>query len=105
MIGASPSSYFYQNVRIQAGSKLLETAMVAEFMVQPSSWIEQGIAIQTVRNLRLYKFTDELQSRFEALIAAHKERSLTEEQAAELRGLQELDRIFTLLNAKVIAEA
>ena len=29
--------------------------MVAEFMVQPSSWIEQGITIQTVRGLRLYR--------------------------------------------------
>ena len=79
--------------------------MVAEFMVQPSSWIEQGITIQTVRGLRLYKFTDELQLRFEELIDLYKAQSLVPAQEAELRGLQELDRIFTLLNAKFIADA
>ena len=79
--------------------------MVAEFMVQPSSWIEQGITIQTVRGLRLYKFTDELQLRFEELIELYKAQLLAPEQEAELKGLQELDRIFTLLNAKFIAEA
>jgi len=79
--------------------------MVAEFMVQPSSWSEQGITIQTVRELRLYKFTDELQLRFEELVDLYKAQSLVPEQEAELKGLQELDRIFTLLNAKFIAEA
>lgn len=79
--------------------------MVAEFMVQPSSWIEQGITIQTIRGLRLYKFTDELQLRFEELIELYKAQSLVPEQEAELKGLQELDRIFTLLNAKFIADA
>ena len=71
--------------------------MVAEFMVQPSSWIEQGITIQTVRGLPLYKCTDDLQLRFEELIELYKAQSLVPEQEAELRGLQELDRIFTLL--------
>ena len=79
--------------------------MVAEFMVQPSSWIEQGITIQIVRGLRLFKFTEDLQLRFEALIEQYKEEQLDESEVAELRGLQELDRIFTLLNAKAIAES
>lgn len=79
--------------------------MVAEFMVQPSSWIERGITTQLVRGLRLFKFTAELQTRFEELIELHKSCQLGEEQEAELKGLQELDRIFTLLNARSIAEA
>ena len=79
--------------------------MVAEFMVQPSSWIEKGITTQIVRGLRLFKFTDTLQTRFEDLIEMHKAQQLGEEQEAELKGLQELDRIFTLLNARAIAEA
>jgi len=79
--------------------------MVTELMVQPSSWIEQGIIIKSVRGLRLFKFTEDLQRRFEDLIDIHKEQQLTQEQEAELKGLQELDRIFTLLNAKFIAEA
>ena len=79
--------------------------MVAEFMVMPSSWIEQGITIQLVRGLRLFKFTESLQLRFEELIDLHKAQQLTQEQEAELKGIQELDRTFTLLNAKSIAEA
>lgn len=79
--------------------------MVAEFMVQPSSWIEQGIKIQMVRGLQLFKFTQDVQQRFEELIEQYKEQQLSQEQEAELRGLQELDRIFTMLNARLIAEA
>ena len=79
--------------------------MVAEFMIQPSSWIEQGITTQLVRGLRLFKFTDTLQKRFEELIEMHKAKQLNAEQEAELKGMQELDRIFTLLNARSIAEA
>lgn len=79
--------------------------MVAEFMVQPSSWIEQGITTQQVRGLRLFKFTEELQMRFEQLIELHKNQQIGQEQEAELKGLQELDRIFTLLNARAISEA
>lgn len=79
--------------------------MVAEFMVQPSSWVETGITVQTVRGLKLFKFTEELQNRFEELIELYKENQLNQEQEAELKGLTELDRIFTLLNARLIADA
>ena len=37
--------------------------MIAQMMVQPSSWIEDGIRLQKVRGLSLFKFTDELQER------------------------------------------
>ncbi|GAP96262.1 hypothetical protein [Leptolyngbya sp. NIES-2104] len=77
--------------------------MVTELMVQPSSWVETGITVETVRGLKLFKFTEELQNRFEELIALYKQEQLTDEQLAELKGLAELDRIFTLLNARTIA--
>jgi hypothetical protein len=79
--------------------------MVAELMVQPSSWVETGITVERVRGLQLFKFTEELQSRFEELIDLYKEGQLTADQDAELKGLTELDRIFTLLNARTIAES
>jgi hypothetical protein len=79
--------------------------MVAELMVHPSSWVETGITVETVRGLRLFKFTEELQERLEFLIDCYKQDQLTEEQQAELRGLTELDRIFTLLNARTIADS
>ncbi len=78
--------------------------MVTQTMVQPSSWVESSIKISKVRNLNLFKFTDELQFRLDALSERKNSESLTAEEEAELVGILELDRIFTLLNAKVIAE-
>ncbi|RUT08496.1 hypothetical protein DSM106972_016640 [Dulcicalothrix desertica PCC 7102] len=79
--------------------------MMTQVMVQPSSWVESGIKISQVRNLKLFKFTDELQSRLEELNATKKAGMLNLEQEAELTGILELDRIFTLLNAKIIADS
>nr|WP_256995730.1 hypothetical protein [Halomicronema hongdechloris] len=74
-------------------------------MVQPSSWVDSGITLRKVRNQYLFKFTDSLQARLDNLNERHKCDRLTDEEHAELAGLLELDRIFTLLNAKIIAEA
>lgn len=79
--------------------------MITQTMVQPSFWIEAGIRIQTVRGLNLFKFTDELQTRLEALLERHKNNSLNEAETAEFAGITELDRIFTLINARIIAES
>jgi len=79
--------------------------MVTQMMVQPSSWVEGSIQIQKVRGLNLFKFTDELQSRLETLIDHQKANLLTPEETAELAGITELDRIFTLMNARIIAES
>ncbi len=74
-------------------------------MVQPSFWIESGIKISKVRNLNLFKFTNELQSRLDELSEKNKAGMLNSEEEAELTGILELDRIFTLLNARIIAES
>jgi hypothetical protein len=79
--------------------------MIAQMMVQPSSWVESGIQISKVRNLHLFKFTPELQFQLDRLTEKKKADMLTLEEEAELTGILELDRIFTLLNAKVIAES
>jgi hypothetical protein len=79
--------------------------MVTQMMVQPSFWIESGIKVSKVRDLNLFKFTDELQARLNDLAERNKSESLTDEEKAELAGILELDRIFTLLNARVIAES
>ncbi len=79
--------------------------MITKTMVQPSSWIESGIKISKVRNLNLFKFTNELQSRLDELSEKNKAGILTSEEEAELTGMLELDRIFTLLNARIIAES
>lgn len=79
--------------------------MIAQMMVQPSSWVESGIQISKVRNLHLFKFTPELQAQLDRLTEQKKADLLTPEQEAELTGILELDRIFTFLKAKVIAES
>jgi hypothetical protein len=79
--------------------------MVTQVMVQPSSWVESGIKLSKVRGLNLFKFTDELQARLDDLAEHKKSEVLTEEEEAELAGILELDRIFTLFNARIIAEA
>lgn len=79
--------------------------MITQTMVQPSSWIETGIEIEKVRGLNLFKFTDELQNRLEILLDRQKADLLTPEETAELAGITELDRIFTLMNARIIADS
>jgi hypothetical protein len=79
--------------------------MITQTMVQPSFWIEVGIQIQKVRGLNLFKFNDDLQARLEVLIDRQKANILTTEETTELAGITELDRIFTLMNARIIAES
>ncbi|WP_332956749.1 hypothetical protein [Microcoleus sp. AR_TQ3_B6] len=77
--------------------------MRTQLMVQPSYWIDGEISIQKVRNLYLFKLTENLQARLEELADRKKANLLTSEEVVELASLLELYRIFTLINAKVIA--
>lgn len=79
--------------------------MLTETMVKPSSWILQEIKIIPVRNLFLFKFTDQLQERLDELSSKKKQQELSVEEKAELAGILELNQIFTLLNAKIIAQS
>ncbi|MGK7877077.1 MAG: hypothetical protein AB4426_28430 [Xenococcaceae cyanobacterium] len=79
--------------------------MITETMVKPSSWIEKGVQIQPVRHLYLFKFTGDLQNRLDDLNHKKKAGQLTPEEGAELAGIMELNQIFTLLNAKIIAQS
>jgi len=79
--------------------------MIAQVMVQPSVWVESGITIKKVRDVYLFKFTDALQARLDYLAERKKSDILSADEEAQLAGLLELDRIFTLLNAKIIADS
>jgi hypothetical protein len=79
--------------------------MNAQLMIQPSSFIDAGIQIKLVRGLFLFKFSEGLQERLESLNEKQRESQLSSDEAVELTGILELDRIFTLLNAKIIAES
>jgi hypothetical protein len=79
--------------------------MNAQLMIKPSSFIDSGIQIKPVRGLFLFKFRECLQERLESLNKKQREALLTSDETVELAGILELDRIFTLLNAKIIAES
>jgi hypothetical protein len=75
-----------------------------QVVISPQSLLETGIKVEKVDELRLFKFTDELQSRLEALLEKNKTGALTTEEETELAGIGELDRIFTYLNSLLIAQ-
>lgn len=79
--------------------------MNAQLMMKSSSFIDTGIQVQLVRGLLLFKFSEFLQERLESLNEKQREEQLTPDETVELAGILELDRIFTLLNAKIIAES
>lgn len=79
--------------------------MNAQLMIKPSSFIDTEIQVQLVRSLLLFKFSEFLQERLESLNEKQREEQLTPDETVELAGILELDRIFTLLNAKIIAES
>lgn len=58
-----------------------------------------------VRDRYLFKFSETLQNRLDDLNEHLKQSGLTDEEKAELAGILELDRIFTLLNTKIISES
>jgi hypothetical protein len=74
-------------------------------MVKPSSWVSTGIVMARVRDRYLFKFSETLQNRLDDLNEHLKQSGLTDEEKAELAGILELDRIFTLLNTKIISES
>jgi len=74
-------------------------------MIQPSFWVSTGITTKKVRDICLFKFTDELQDRLDRLTTERKLSQLSADEEAELNSILELDRIFTLANAKLIAES
>jgi hypothetical protein len=79
--------------------------MTTQLTVQPSSLISSGIKMSEFGNIYLFRFTDELQSRFEELLDKKKADTLTLEEEAEYTGISELQRIFTLINAQLAAKS
>jgi hypothetical protein len=79
--------------------------MTPQLMVHPSALMSSGIRMSEFGNIYLFRFTDELQSRFEELLEKKKADLLTPEEEAEYAGISELERIFTLINAQLAAKS
>lgn len=79
--------------------------MTTQLMVQPSSFMSSGVVMSQLGDVYIFKFTDELQSRLEDLLNKNKQDNLTQDERAELDGISELSKIFTLINAQLAAQA
>lgn len=77
---------------------------MVQVVINPASLLETGIRVEKVDQLSLFKFTDELQDRLETLLEKNQTGALTPEELEDLTGIQELDRIFTYLNSRLIAQ-
>ncbi len=71
--------------------------------ISPASLLDEGVQVEEVDGLRLFRFTDGFQDRLETLLEGNETDALTEEERSELRSLDELDRFFTYLNARLLA--
>ena len=73
-------------------------------LVKPSQFLPEGICIQHINNLMLFKFTDKLGERMQELLDKNKLNTLTPEEAIELEAIGELDDIFSYINSAVAAQ-
>lgn len=69
---------------------------------RPSSLIGK-IKLEKIDRHNLFKFTDDLTERMEELLEKKKAEELTPEEMTELESIGELDRIFTHINALLVA--
>jgi len=72
-------------------------------IARPSSLLG-SIRVEKVDNSHLFKFNDKLQVRMEELLERKKADLLTLEEVIELEEIGELDRIFTHINAMLVAQ-
>ncbi len=72
-------------------------------LVKPSLLLHK-IHLEQVGQLRLFKFSDQLQTRMEQLLDKKKADELTLEEIPELETIGELDRIFAHMNAMLAAQ-
>jgi hypothetical protein len=77
---------------------------VMQVVISPQSLLETGIIVEKIDDLRLFKFTDDLQDKLEGLLEKNQVAMLTAIEREELESISELDRIFTYLNSLLAAQ-
>jgi hypothetical protein len=70
---------------------------------KPSALLHE-IRIEKVGDWNLFKFSESLQLRMESLLEKKKTDQLSPEEVGELDAIDELDRIFTHINAMITAQ-
>jgi hypothetical protein len=71
--------------------------------ISPASLLDEGVRVEEIDGLRLFRFTETFQARLESLLTGNETDALTDEERRELSSLDELDRFFTYLNARLLA--
>ena len=74
-------------------------------VIKPSAWIADGIQVEMINNLKLFKFTEELGDRLQELLDQKRADELTSDEVAELEAISELDMMFTYVNAVLSAQS
>ncbi len=72
--------------------------------ISPKSALDEGIRIEDIDGLRLFKLAETLQVRLEGLLKRNETAALSQAEESELENLTELERFFTYLNARLIAQ-
>jgi hypothetical protein len=85
-------------IRLATGDPIMTT------LLKPSTLLPKGLCIQTINNLTLFKFTDELGDRLQLLLDKRKAEQLTPAEAVELETIGELDNFFSYINAAIAAQ-
>jgi hypothetical protein len=67
--------------------------------IKPSSLLVNGIRVERIHNLNLFKFTPELSDRMHELLNKKKADALSIQESTELETIDELDTIFSYINA------
>jgi hypothetical protein len=73
-------------------------------LLRPSALLTTGLRTQTIGNLNLFKFTDELGNRLQELLDRNKMDQLTPAETIELETIGELDNFFSYINATIAAQ-
>lgn len=79
-------------------------ARMTATIIRPSTILPEGICVQKVDGLTLFKFTDELGSRLQELLDKKKSDNLEPAEILELETIGELDNIFSYINAVMAAQ-
>lgn len=74
-------------------------------LLKPSAILPEGLCIQQINNLTLFKFTDKLGERLQELLDKKNADTITTEESLELETIGELDNIFSYINAVMAAQA
>jgi hypothetical protein len=74
-------------------------------VIKSSDWIATGIRVETINNLKLFKFTEELGDRLQEPLDRKKADRLTPDEAMGLKALGELDMMFIYIDAMLSTQS